>query len=100
RGLHSVVVVVGHEVDVATLVARVGVDGGVVVAHPGRVCLVVGRIGPHAGDDGGKAHVPVTERRLVGADPMHGAVDRVDVHRRVDDRHLRPVLDVGVDGRV
>ena len=64
--LDPVLVVAGHEVDVA---ARLGVRRGrvVVVAHPRGVRLVVGGVRPHAGDHGGEVRVAVGEGGRVGA---------------------------------
>src|SRR6185437_7418793 len=42
----TVVVVAGHEVDVAPAAARVGMDGSVVVPHPLGVGFVVGGVRP------------------------------------------------------
>ena len=98
--LFGICPVVGRlEVDVATL-TRERRRGLVVVPHPLDVGLGVLRIGPYARDDRGEVGVPVSERGCVGIHVMDGAVDRMDVHRRLDHRDLGAVLEVRVDEAV
>ena len=78
----------GGHVDVAAT-GRVGVHRQPVVARPLGHALVVGRVRVHADDDLREVGVAEAERRIALAGTMRGAVDRVDVHRRVERRQLR-----------
>jgi len=57
--------------------ARVGMDRGVVVAHPRRVGLVVCGVRPYPGADGNEADIAVTERGLAPSDPMLRAAEPI-----------------------
>ena len=87
------------EVDVAALFG-VRCEARVIVADPFRVRLVLRRIRPHPRDHGRELRIAVAERRRVRRDVMRRAVDRVDVHRRIHDRDLGPVLQVDRNGVV
>src|SRR5262245_40850841 len=69
----------------------------IVVLHPLDVGLVIGRVRPDSHDYRGKALVPVSEGGLVGADPLSGAVDWMEMHGRTHVRCLPAVLDVSGD---
>src|ERR671924_72210 len=66
----TVVIVAGHEVDIAAIAARVGMNSCVVVLHPLDVCLVVGRVRPYSRNDRRKVLVSVSESGLIDADPL------------------------------
>src|SRR3972149_1767140 len=71
--LDALLVVLGHEVDVPALL-RVRRRGPVVVAHPLDVGLVVGRIRPRSGDDGGEGGITVRAGGRIGGDPVDRSV--------------------------
>ncbi len=73
----TVVIVVGHEVDITAIAARMGMDGVVVVLHPLDVGLVVGRVIPDPSNDRREILVPVPKGRLVGADTLRRTVYRM-----------------------
>src|SRR5262245_31816153 len=78
----TVIVVAGHEVDVARVAARVGMNGCVVVLYPLDVGCVVGRVGPYSDNHRGKVLVSMSEGGLAGADPLSGTIDRMEMHAR------------------
>ena len=75
----TVVVVAGHEVDIAPIAAREGMNSCVGVLHPLDVGLVVGRVRPYSYNYRGKVLVSMSEDGLVGAAPSSPApaVNRV-----------------------
>src|SRR5687767_7414808 len=75
----TMVVVAGHEIDIASIAGRVGMNSCVIVLHPLNVGLVIGRVWPDSHDHRGKALVPVSEGGLVGADPLSCTVDWMEM---------------------
>lgn len=56
----------------------------VVVAYPLDVGLVLGRVGPYAGDHGWRRLRPVRQGGLIRADAVAGAVDRIHQRQQPD----------------
>src|SRR5689334_5817417 len=72
----------------------------IVATDPLGVGLVLARIGPHSGDDGGERRIAIGKGRRILSDAVAGAVDRVDVHRGVHHRYSWSVLQMCLDGCV